>query len=340
MADEKEIAPAPPDGSEPSQPAKQEALSEASLDSILANVPGMEKYFGDETEPKKDEPGKKVAKDATAEAESEPAVTDEVLQGSEKQEEKKEPLPQALQERIDRLTAQKHEFEGKFNDAVRENTELKSKLSDAGARGPKSADPLIDVQDFRELENRWMQAKQAKAWATENLDGGLVEQGVDAQGNQLPPRELTPHEVRKFLVRCDQMLTEFIPQAKARLDAKVEFDRQADNYYTDLKKPDSDLSKTIAVWVDRLPEVLKFPDYRLIISDAVVGQQLRLQRIAAAKNGGRVKSPTLAAPSPSGAPRSQQKSVLSSELLNRMASDRSALDVFSDSLIGTTRKSS
>jgi hypothetical protein len=132
------------------------------------------------------------------------------------------------------------------------------------------------------------------------------------------------------------MIEEHIPRRKAYLDARVDFDRQADTYYPDLRRADSNLSRTITAWVQAAPEVTRFPDFRLIIADALVGQKLRMSRLATKTNGSSgSKSPTLAAPSPSSAPRTPAKSVLSKDLLDRMATDRSALDVFSESLIGT-----
>jgi hypothetical protein len=88
------------------------------------------------------------------------------------------------------------------------------------------------------------------------------------------------------------------------------------------------------------PEMTRFPDFRLIVADALVGQKIRMGRLAQTRNGASgQKTPTLAAPSPSASARVPAKSVLSQDLLNRMSSDRSALDVFSESLIGSgTRK--
>jgi hypothetical protein len=141
--------------------------------------------------------------------------------------------------------------------------------------------------------------------------------------------------VKHLLAHSDDLLTRMIPQRKQYLDARVDFDRQADSYYADYRKPDSELSRVLNSWVQMFPEMTKFPDFRLIVADALVGQKIRMGRLAQRNGASTLKTPTLAAPSPSASARVPAKSVLSKDLLDRMSSDRSALDVFSESLIGT-----
>jgi small-conductance mechanosensitive channel len=346
MADETLAAAQPAGAPEPVQQSNLDrATSEESIDSMLASIPGLDRYFGTESSDnkKKDEPVKEKASASPGESQTagEPVITDEIL-SAEKQEkeasaeaEEKTELPEAVRSRIDRLTAARRDLEDSVNDLKRQNTELKSKLSDAGARGPVQAsaqNPLGDIGTYEALDQKFLDAQAAKSWALRNLDGGRVE--VNRETGET--RELSGQEVKELLALSEELLTRHIPQRKGYLDARVDFDRQADSYYPDLKKPDSELSKTVTEWVRIFPEVLRFPDFRMIIADAMVGQKLRFGRLAAAKNGNSgSRTPTLAAPSPSASARVPAKSVLSKDLLDRMATDRSALDVFSESLIGT-----
>jgi hypothetical protein len=331
-----ENASAQPAGSEPAQHALTEATSESSIDAMLANVEGLDKYFGADSET----PDKPVTEKASASPGPSPdtadAVTDEILgqgQVEEKEPEKvSEELPAAIQQRIDRLTAQKREFEESVSSLQQENAKLKTQLEAGPPPAPTPEDPLGGVLTYQELEERLAGAKVTRDWAWQNLDGGLVQ--TDKESGTT--RELSGQEVKQLLSLSERMIEEHIPRRKAYLDARIDFDRQADTYYPDLKKPESILSRTLAAWVKAAPEVTRFPDFRLIIADALVGQKLRMSRLATKTNGSTgSKSPTLAAPSPSSAPRTPAKSVLSKDLLDRMATDRSALDVFSESLIGT-----
>jgi hypothetical protein len=339
MADA-ENAPAQPAGSEPAQTALDQATSESSIDAMLASVEGLDKYFGaDSGEP--DKPAKEKASASPGESDTAGAVTDEILGGGE-QEEKKEPeekleeLPAAVQQRIDRLTAQKREFEESVSHLQTENAKLKSQLETGPPPQPTPEDPLGHVYTYQDLEERLAATKATRDWAWQNLDGGLVQTNKETGET----RELSGQEVKQLLSLSNRMIDEHIPRRKAYLDARIDFDRQADTYYPELKKSDSSLSRTVTAWVKAAPEVTRFPDFRLIIADALVGQKLRMSRLATKTNGssGSRISPTLAAPSPSAAPRTPAKSVLSKDLLDRMATDRSALDVFSESLIGTGLK--
>lgn len=333
-------APAQPAGSEPAQTALDNATSESSIDAMLASVEGLDKYFGADSGGESDKPVKEKASASPGEAETAGAVTDEILGNAAEQEEKKESeekqeLPDGVQARIDRLTAQKREFEETALHLQQENAKLKTQLETGPPPAPTPEDPLSGVYTYQDLEERLAATKATRDWAWQNLDGGLVQTNKETGET----RELSGQEVKQLLSLSNKMIDEHIPRRKAYLDARIDFDRQADTYYPDLQKSDSTLSRTVAAWVKAAPEVTRFPDFRLIIADALVGQKLRMSRLATKSNGSsNSRSPTLAAPSPSAAPRTPAKSVLSKDLLDRMATDRSALDVFSESLIGTGLK--
>lgn len=346
MAEEIDVATAPPTGTEPVQNVTDRLSSEESVDRMLANIPGMAKYFGDaDSDKKAGEPVKGGASAPSGEMpETAGAVVDEILSAGVSEKEpaaqvagEEEKLPDAVQARIDRLTSHRRELEDSVSLLSKENAELKTKLSNAGARSgstPTADNPLAQISSYEDLEQRLIDAKRAKTWALENLDGGHVE--VNRETGET--RELSGQEVKKLLALSDQLITDHIPRRKAYLDARIDFDRQADTYYPDYRKPDSELSRTLNAWVSMFPEMTKFPDFRLIVADALVGQKIRFGRLATKNGAGgssNPKVPTLAAPSPSGSPRVPAKSVLSKDLLNRMSSDRSALDIFSESLIGT-----
>lgn len=350
MAEETNKAAAPPTVTEAVQTDVDRATSEESIDAMLAKIPGMDKYFGDDSsDALKGEKTVTEKADASPDQSPEPAgaITDEVLAGGAKEEDKKlseedkAPLPEAVQKRIDRLTALRHELEDSVSALEKERDSLKAKLSDAGVRDTQSVaaaalgadDPLKAVTSYEQLEQALIDARIAKSWALENLDGGTVQ--VNKETGET--RELSGQEVKQLLSWSERLITEHIPRKKAYIDSRLDYDRQAETYYPDLLKPESELAKTVQSWMKVFPAVTQFPDFKLIIADALVGQKIRFGRLAA-KNGQAPKTPTLAAPSPSASARVPAKSVLSKDLLDRMATDRSALDIFSESLIGTGKK--
>jgi hypothetical protein len=343
MAEENQVAAAQPAGAEPATASDiDRATSEESVDSMLSSIPGLDKYFGDSGSDKGSEPAKGKTRVSPGEEPTAGAITDEVLAAEQEEKEVVEPeakaeLPEAVQARIDRLTAAKRDLEDSVNELTKKTVDLESKLSNAGARGPvrTAEEPLGDIVSYEALERRFLDAQQAKSWALQNLDGGSVLVN-EATGET---RELSGQEVKHLLAHSDDLLTRMIPKRKQYLDARVDFDRQADSYYADYRKPDSELSRTLNSWVQMFPEMTRFPDFRLIVADALVGQKIRMGRLATRNGASGQKTPTLAAPSPSASARVPAKSVLSKDLLDRMSSDRNALDVFSESLIGTgTRK--
>jgi hypothetical protein len=335
----------------------EDAFSDSAIDSMLAGVPGLEKYFGaaeSETPPVK-ETAARDSVPVAPQAESS-VVRDEILAGGGEgsppaaQPEPKEgepPVPQEeggepeevsanVQKRIDRLVAQKHEALEKASGLESKVSELEARLAKLPALGPTPENPLASVDSMAELEKRLIDAKRVKSWALENLDGGQV-QNKEGEGTTY----LDGSQVKKLLSMSEELITTYIPDRARYLNARTDYEQQARSYYPDLYKPNTEANLTLANWIRVFPEVLRFPDFQLIIADALVGQKIRFNRLKAASNGNSKaaptnvspKTPTLAAPSPSAGARVPQKSVLSKDLLNRIATDRSALDIFSESLI-------
>ncbi len=313
------------------QQSTETVSSEDSFDSLLAGIPGLDKYFGD-PESEKPVPTEDAASaDVTVE---EPAVeTAPVAEGAEEKEEKeKEPaVPAGIQKRIDKLVAQKHEANEKAEALAAKVAELEAKVGQLAPLSPTPDSPLADVESMQALETRLAQAQRVKLWALENLDGGEVEDGHG--GTYMMPGA----NVKKLLSQSEALLSQHGPNRRNYLQTRAKFEQEAKAFYPDLYKQGTEYNNVLNEWVKIFPEVRKFPDFQIIIADAYAGQKLRLAKKAAngkiAANGSR-NTPTLAAPQPSSGNKVTQKSVLTKNLLDRIASDRSALDAFSESLIG------
>jgi len=303
-----------------------DAQSERDVESMLGKIPGLDQYFGDETSEQKEAPTEEETP-STEEPAAEPAVQPEEAETVEE----KETVPASVQKRIDKLTAQKHEAFEKAEALEVKVKELEGKVQTIVPLAPTPDSPLADVETAQDLSKRLSDAQRVKTWALEHLDGGEVEDGKGGTNF------LDGQRVKKLLAVSEALITEHIPQRRQYLETRAAFDSEARAFYPNMAKAGTDENQTLATWIKIFPEVRKFPDFQLIIMDALAGQKLRLAKKKAAggqKAAPAIRTPTLAAPNPSASAKVSQKSVLSKDLLSRMATDRSALDAFSESLIG------
>lgn len=299
------------------------------VDSMLKEIPGLDKYFGEASEdkPVPSEGEGEVSSPAPV-TEEEPAAEPEPQPEVEEEAEKEE-VPTSVQKRIDKLTAQKHQAIEKAEALELKVKELEGKVASITPLVPTPDSPLADVDTAQDLSKRLADAQKVKMWALEHLDGG------DVEAKEGGTTFFDGQQVKHLLAISEALITQHIPDRRQYLETRAHFENEARTFYPNLYKAGTEENQTLNTWTKIFPEVRKFPDYQLIIADALVGQKMRLAK-KAAKNGQKPtsKTPTLAAPSPSAGAKVSQKSVLSKDLLSRMATERSALDVFSESLIG------
>jgi|SRR5215469_2447764 len=311
--------------SETDQQQTSDALSDGAIESMLAGVPGLEKYFG-EVEQSGDQQPVASGEEPAVETAEPPLEETPAAQ----EEEKKEAFPESVQRRIDQLVAQKYEAVEKAEALASRIKELEARVENLAPLAPTADSPLADVETAEDLGKRLSDARRVKTWALEHLEGGEVEDGKGGT------KFLEGQQVRRLLATAEALISEHIPQRDQYLRARAGFDAEARRYYPELYKQGTEMNQVYNTWVRIFPQVRNFPDFQLIIADALIGQKIRFAKSKAATNGKAAPSrtSTLAAPSPSSGTKISQKSVLSKELLNRIATDRSALDVFSESLIG------
>ena len=326
---------------EPVEQAAPEKSSADDMESMLARIPGLANYFGDEATAEKEKPAEEGAPSGDERGPEEPAAEPEIPspEGEGKQEEEKkreEELPSWAQKRLSesekrvaKLTAQRTAALEKAESFEAKVKELEEKVSQPPQVVTTTENPLANINSPEELNQQFKDARAVKNWALENLDGGEVV-GKDGASEYWDGTK-----VKKYLAWTERLLTEHIPARKQFLDSLVQHEAEARRAYPNAFKSGTDEAKVINEWVKIFPEVRKFPDYKLIIMDALAGQNARFARAKQANGQKAVRNtPTLAAPSPSSGTKTPQKSVLNSDLLKRIATDRTALDAFSESLIG------
>jgi len=162
------------------------------------------------------------------------------------------------------------------------------------------------------------------------LDGG---EAADGKGGKI---WLDGNAVKEIYANADKMLTQHAPQKEKFLANKEVFDGEARREYPALFKQGTEAQKTYHQWLTVFPECRRYPDIALIVGDALVGQQIRLNRAKARSNG---KSPSanqpLAPPAPAASPRvPTNRAVSGKALADAFAADPdAALTGFVDQLI-------
>jgi hypothetical protein len=316
---------------------------EPDIDGLLANIPELKGIFGEsgEAAPKRTEPVSEAAEEEIQQG-LDPALPVEEVEPIEEpepepEEEVKPEKQDSVQKRIDKITAARRAAEEEATALKAELTELKAKYQAPPPVVPTAQNPLANIEDPKELARRVELSRQAKSWAIQHLDGGEIQ--LD-DGNS---KFLTGEQVKVLLSRAEEMLDTHIPQRHQFLQQKADWDKQAKAAYPNLYKPGHKDNLEYNSWLTVFPECRRFPDVAVIIGDAILGRQLRLQREAAKKNGsanGNSNLP-LSAPAPAAAPRVPRNRALSGAELSAIATDPSsgALDKFVNQLIADAEQS-
>ena len=322
-----------PKGTQTPPPA--EPLPEPDLDDLLSKIPLFKDAFGPEGQSGDTKPT--APKEPAPEVPAAPAeVPDEIQPPLELPPDEGEPPPEeepkqetdAVQKRIDKLTAQRKSAEEKAATLEVELADLKGKFQAPPPVAPTPSSPLAGIETKAQLQERVKLVLRAKSWAIQNLDGGNVDLG---EGKT---KFLDGPEVKQILANAEEMLSLHVPQRDKYIDAKADFDSQALKSYPSLFKAGSADNQEFVSWLTVFPECRKYPDIALIVGDAIMGRKVRLAKAAQGK-GGNGQTPPLATPQPAAAPRVPKSRALSGEELSAIATDPSgkAMDRFVDSLI-------
>lgn len=235
-----------------------------------------------------------------AEAEPETAETDAPQAEAAKPEESK-PKHEALQARIDELTAGR-------KTAEEEAARLRERLSTYEAREAGKLDPaaLDHVEDEAGLTKAQRSYAALYAWAVKNPDGGV-----------LGDKEYTAEEARAMQAESFELLQTAIPARQEWIRRNREAESAAVDAYPWLKertKPGT-AGYFVQQAIEKEPVLRKLPNYRLIAGDAFIGGLLRqhgiavtdelvlkLKQEAQARSGGRPAAKTAATRPPVKAP--------------------------------------
>ncbi len=194
-------------------------------------------------------------------------------------EEEKNPVPEKLLKRIDKITAKRREAEERAETLESEVSELRAKL-DATVPiqvTPTASDPLADVETPEQLEDRVATAKKIRAWAIKNLEGGTVQ---NAAGEDV---YYEPSQVREYLATADELLTEHAPKRKEWISQRGAVMQEAKAVYPALFKSGTPEHESLVATLKAHPYLKGLPQLEMIVGDAIEGQKLRFARAEAAQ---------------------------------------------------------
>ena len=216
---------------------------------------------------KKEDATDSVEKPETTEEPKEEAkeeVAEEVKEEESPAEE--EPKRDKVQERIDKLTAQKKAAEEKLIELESKVTELSKGPSKEYIPVPTKENPLADIVDFEGLKSREESVEKLREHCQMNPDGFSYEHDgkevfVDAAA------------VRKTLIDTDKLLRKDLPARKEWLNTHAAVNAQAKLDFPELfdaRTKEYQLAQEIE---RNAPELKRFPSYKHLIGKLILGEQ-------------------------------------------------------------------
>jgi hypothetical protein len=203
-----------------------------------------------------------------------------------------------LEKRIDKLTRRRKEAETAAESLRAENESLRAEVEKRSAirLEPTPEDPLADIETATDLESKVSAAKKVRAWALSNPDGATV---TNPDGTE---RYVDRAEMAKFIAQTDALLTDHAPARKEYLKERESILPEARATYPDLFKPGTQQHQVLIDTLKQVPALKRLPGYEMVIGDALLGMQLRMERAAKSKDADAKKSAPTAGKSKAIAP--------------------------------------
>ena len=279
----------------------------------------------------------KTDEDAAEPTEEEGEGTDEEDKAEEAE------APTKVQQRIDRLTAQKRE-------ALEQLDDLKAQLAEAKAAAEakppviiKDPDnPLSSFTDPSALEAEIAKAQAVLDWTDDHRDGGTVtvageEKYYDA-------------EAVKQIRANARALVKAAPKQQEYIRIREQTLPEAKAFYPEFFQPGTSAHQFLQATLKQYPTITQFPNWELIVGDAFAGQQLRMTRVEQMQKRASAdktkKAPAKAeaatgkvpkAPTPSASPNVSSSSSAAlrqkAESVLKARGDRNALEAFMESIV-------
>lgn len=227
------------------------------------------------SEPEADAAGEGTDEETAAAEESEQTAeegeTDQEGEGTEG-DEPAEPEPTKVQQRIDRLTAQKRE-------ALEQLDDLKAELAAAKAAAEKAPpviykdpeNPLSSLTDASAVEAEVAKAQAVLDWSDDHREGATVTMNGEEKYYDADAIKEIRANARKLLKAAPKQ-QEYIRVREATLP-------EAKAFYPEFFQQGTTAHQFLQATLQQYPSIVQFPNWELIVGDAFAGQQLRMARV-------------------------------------------------------------
>lgn len=185
-----------------------------------------------------------------------------------------------LEEQVAVKTA---EFNAKLSAAETKVAELTAQLQTASAKpGPVPANipAVFMVDSMDKIVEEQTRLNTFKDWALEHWDG--------FEATKEGEKSFTKEQIRSAYAGVEKQLTQVLPAAAQTLRAREQYEPQVKLAYPELMDPKTPEFKVMMTFLNAAPNLRLFPNFKLLIGDAIAGEKARL-----AKN----KSKSVIAPS-------------------------------------------
>jgi hypothetical protein len=301
-----------------------------------------------ETEAADQEPDSEpAAEDAGTEEKTEDAAepTDEEGEGTDEEAKAEEAeAPTKVQQRIDRLTAQKREALEQLDDL---KAQLDAAKAAADAKPPviiqDPTNPLSSFTDAAALEAEIAKAQAVLDWADDNREGGTV----TVAGEE----KFYDSDAVKQIRANARALVKAAPKQQEYIRVREQTLPEAKAFYPEFFQNGTTAHQFLTATLKQYPTIVSFPNWELIVGDAFAGQQLRMARVEQmqkrASNDKTKKAPAKEAaaatdkvpktPTPSASPKVSGNSSAAlrqkADSALKARGDRNALEAFMESIV-------
>ena len=208
-----------------------------------------------------------------AEAEDEPAADEHATEadtGSDEADDAEDEPPRGVQKRIDKLTKRAKEAEEKLAAETAKRIEAESAEPETVVTAPVTpANPFANLVKLEDVQKEEHNAEQVLDWCEDNPDGAVV----NTSNGEV---EYSAEEVREMRKQASKAIRKWLPQRTQWVREYQQNEEYAGKAYKWWNNKASAEYQSAASILREFPEIQKFPDYKIIVGDTLVGMTMRL----------------------------------------------------------------
>jgi hypothetical protein len=211
-----------------------------------------------------------------AEAEDEPAADEHATEADAGDDEAddandaEEEPPRGVQKRIDKLTKRAKEAEEKLAAETVRRIEAESAEPETVVTAPVTpANPFANLVKLEDVQKEEHNAEHVLEWCEDNPDGGVV----NTSNGEV---EYSAEEVREMRKQASKAIRKWLPQRTQWVQEYQQNEQYANTAYKWWNDKATNEYQTASSILRAFPEIQKFPDYKIIVGDTLVGMNVRL----------------------------------------------------------------